>query len=437
MDAGSSSADPLISNPVADVTPATVLSDAHVMAHSHGDLISAHGIVKLGLSWEVTPGQTVDLDASAVCFDNTGVIVDAAFYNQLSACNGGITHSGDCKDGSVEGFDEVITIDLDRASGCHVIVLVLSSSSGGTLKSCESADLEISQNGVVVQKFPCVGPQTGNHTNLIIGMIYKDFNTLLWRYKTVFQPAPGRHFSAGLKQIRNVIDTVLDPNNIGERVMSHEKTFAMGKNAVIQFPPDLKEVNIGLGWTTKENDRLDLDAGCIMLRASKTIPGQHEPADLCYFVDKVKWGVMSMGDNTSGAGSGDDDTIKVYFDQIPSECTGLVFVVNIFSSGRHFGEVVDSYVRVVDPVRDHEYIKFKLDHDLKTSGVVFCTIMRDPENPALWDLTTIGQDCGGRTVRDVRCHLFEGGWDDIPAFSGAPAKAQTSSSSDDGCCVIA
>jgi stress response protein SCP2 len=200
-----------------------------------GDLVSPHGIVKLGLSWEVTPGQAVDLDASAVCFSNTGVVIDAAYYNQLSACNGGITHSGDCRDGSIEGFDEVITIDLDRTFGCDVIALVLSSSHGGSLKSCETADVDISQNGVAIQRFPCVGPQTGNYTSVIIGLVYKDYNTRNWRYKTVFQPAHGRHFSDCLKQIRNVVDTVLDPHNVGERIMSQEKAFKMNKTVSCNY----------------------------------------------------------------------------------------------------------------------------------------------------------------------------------------------------------
>jgi tellurium resistance protein TerD len=441
MDTGNTT-EPLIANPVADAGTSSGLNDSRIVASTEGDLISPHGIVKMGLSWEVAPGLKVDLDASAVCFDHTGVVIDAAFYNQLSACNGGITHSGDCKDGSIEGFDEVITVDLDKTFGCDVVALVLSSSSGGTLKSCETADLEISQNGVVIQKFPCIGPQTGNYTNLIVGMIYKDFNTMLWRYKTVFQPAQGRHFSACLKQLRSVVETVLDPNNVGERVMSHEKTFTMGKNAVMQFPADVKEVNIGLGWTTPQ-DNLDLDAGCIMLREIRTSPGQYEPADVVYFGNKVKNGVMSMGDNTTGAGSGDDETIKVFFDQIPQDCAGLVFVVNIYTLDRSFAEVTDSYVRVVDPKGGHEYIRFKLDNSLKTSGVIFCTIMRDPQNPSVWDLTSIGQDCGGRTVREVKCHLFEGVWDNNAAFAGSATDSTNPNpmvrNKNDGCacCVIA
>ena len=47
----------------------------------------------IGLSWDFYPGTTpVDLDASAVCFDNLGVVQDAVYYNQLTAFNGALTH---------------------------------------------------------------------------------------------------------------------------------------------------------------------------------------------------------------------------------------------------------------------------------------------------------------------------------------------------------
>jgi hypothetical protein len=40
--------------------------------------------VRLGLSWDLFDGMpVVDLDASAVCFDACGALVDAAYFNQV------------------------------------------------------------------------------------------------------------------------------------------------------------------------------------------------------------------------------------------------------------------------------------------------------------------------------------------------------------------
>jgi stress response protein SCP2 len=49
--------------------------------------------LNFGLNWE----SSVDLDASAVCFDMFGHLIDAVYFNQLISADGAIKHSGDNK----------------------------------------------------------------------------------------------------------------------------------------------------------------------------------------------------------------------------------------------------------------------------------------------------------------------------------------------------
>ena len=106
--------------------------------------------VVVGLNWDFAPGMPkFDMDCSAVCFGNTGSLVDAAFYNQLSACQGAIVHSGDCKDGRKDGMDETVTINFQKLAGVTAIVFLISAFAGGTLKDCESALCEIKQGSKV------------------------------------------------------------------------------------------------------------------------------------------------------------------------------------------------------------------------------------------------------------------------------------------------
>ena len=42
----------------------------------------------LGLAWEFVPGHALDLDATAVVLDVFGNVLDAAYFNQLSALGG-------------------------------------------------------------------------------------------------------------------------------------------------------------------------------------------------------------------------------------------------------------------------------------------------------------------------------------------------------------
>jgi tellurium resistance protein TerZ len=86
----------------------------------------------------------VDLDVTAVLYDNTGTIVDACYYSQLEICSGAVKHSGDNRTGEGAGDDEVITLDLDALDGAiKVIMFVVTAHSGGSFASVESARWEL------------------------------------------------------------------------------------------------------------------------------------------------------------------------------------------------------------------------------------------------------------------------------------------------------
>jgi len=81
-------------------------------------LVLANGgaldVIKAGLSWEVS-GQQYDLDVECFMLGANGKVLGDdwfVFYYNLKSPDGAITHSGDCKDGSLPGDDEVITIQL-------------------------------------------------------------------------------------------------------------------------------------------------------------------------------------------------------------------------------------------------------------------------------------------------------------------------------------
>lgn len=77
-------------------------------------------IVAVGLGWDVrvTTGANFDLDASAIaCGDDRRVLSDSyfVFFNNLSSPDGSIQHTGDNLDGSGDGDDEIIKVDLAAA----------------------------------------------------------------------------------------------------------------------------------------------------------------------------------------------------------------------------------------------------------------------------------------------------------------------------------
>jgi tellurium resistance protein TerZ len=354
--------------------------------------------IKVGIKWDFTIGsQAIDLDAQAVAFDGTGVVLDAAFYNQLEACEGSIVHSGDNRDGLGEGIDEAITIHTDRVpTDIQAIAIVVSAHGEGTFENVEtaSAHVEESSSDGVRELFSLAVGCQGNHTSLLLCLLYRDEKTQQW--DLIETPAcflGGHHFQECLSDIRRVVDTVLPDYMVAERVLSMETTFNMKKDAVGVVPPELHRLCMGLGWTTPD-DNLDLDASVIML------DGSMDHVDTCYFSQKEKVGVHHMGDNRTGEGEGDDEVIKVNLDEVEPHVHHLVFVVNIFSDHRSFSEVSDSYCRLFmdDTANPRELARFTIDKGLDSRGLVFASISRSEHG---WSLKAMGVPCNGK--RAVNC----------------------------------
>ena len=74
--------------------------------------------ISVGLGWDVrsTEGADFDLDASCFLCGETGKVrsdADFIFYNQLTAPDGSVEHTGDNLTGEGEGDDESIIVHLD------------------------------------------------------------------------------------------------------------------------------------------------------------------------------------------------------------------------------------------------------------------------------------------------------------------------------------
>lgn len=95
--------------------------------------------LEIGLQWDFM-GDEIDLDATVVLINDVGSIADAVYYNQLVSKCGAITHSGDCKDGKTEGFDELIKIDLHKVNfEVSYLAVLISSYQGVGFKNIETA----------------------------------------------------------------------------------------------------------------------------------------------------------------------------------------------------------------------------------------------------------------------------------------------------------
>ncbi|MFD9128226.1 TerD family protein [Kitasatospora sp. NPDC059571] len=159
--------------------------------------------------------------------------------------------------------------------------------------------------------------------------------------------------------------------------------------------PFLSAVRMGLGWEPAGHGRnVDLDASCIAFDA------QRKRLETAWFMKLsiFNGAIAHSGDNLTGAGAGDDESITVHLDGIPAEVCGLVFVVNSFS-GQKFTDIKNAYCRLVDAGSGQELVRFDLTHAEPRTGVAMCKLVRQYSGE--WVMTAIGEYVDAKTARGM------------------------------------
>lgn len=139
--------------------------------------------------------------------------------------------------------------------------------------------------------------------------------------------------------------------------------------------PGLKKLMVGLGWDVNAFDSgadFDLDAAAFMLGDNGKCPTEKEfifYGNLTHPSESVK----HMGDNLTGEGEGDDEQIFVDLSKIPSNVSKVAFTVTIYeaeSRGQNFGQVSNSFIRIVDESTGQELIHYDLGEDFSIETAV-------------------------------------------------------------------
>ncbi|MFQ6830987.1 TerD family protein [Butyricicoccus pullicaecorum] len=139
--------------------------------------------------------------------------------------------------------------------------------------------------------------------------------------------------------------------------------------------PTLKHVLVGLGWDVNRYDggfAFDLDASAFLLGAN----GQTPNTDAFIFYGNLKHpsgAVEHMGDNLTGEGDGDDEQILVDLTKIPDSIEKIAFTVTIYEAEQrrqNFGQVDNSFIRIVDNDTGKELIRYDLGEDFSIETAI-------------------------------------------------------------------
>jgi stress response protein SCP2 len=159
--------------------------------------------------------------------------------------------------------------------------------------------------------------------------------------------------------------------------------------------PFLASVRMGLGWEPARHARnIDLDASVIAYDA------QRNELEKVWFSHKTAFNhaIQHAGDNLTGEGSGDDETIVVHLSALPPQVSGLVFTVNSYS-GQKFTDIKKAYCRLVDATTNAELVRFDLTQSEPHTGVLMCKLVRMLTGE--WVMTGLGIYADGKTVKEM------------------------------------
>jgi tellurium resistance protein TerZ len=170
----------------------------------------------------------------------------------------------------------------------------------------------------------------------------------------------------------------------------------------------LTKVRMGLGWDAAAKKGLfgrtraqtiDLDASALLF------DGKGGLVDQVWFqqLTSKDGSVQHTGDNLTGEGEGDDESIRVDLSKVPAAVQALVFTVNSFT-GQDFSQIENAFCRLIDESNDVEIARYELTGSGTHTAQIMAKVARDG---AGWSMTAIGVPATGRTFRDL-----------LPAISG-------------------
>ncbi|MEV0776544.1 General stress protein 16U [Streptomyces sp. S4.7] len=166
-----------------------------------------------------------------------------------------------------------------------------------------------------------------------------------------------------------------------------------GNVSLSKEAPGLTAVLVGLGWDARSTTGadFDLDASALLVNsAGRVLSDQH-----FIFYNNLKspdGSVEHTGDNLTGEGDGDDESLKVNLAGVPADVDKIVFPVSIHeagSRGQSFGQVRNAFIRVVNQAGGAELARYDLTEDASTeTAMVFGELYR---HGAEWKFRAVGQ----------------------------------------------
>lgn len=170
-----------------------------------------------------------------------------------------------------------------------------------------------------------------------------------------------------------------------------------GNLSLSKTDPSLTKILVGLGWDPRATDgtEFDLDASAFLLAAGDKVRGE---SDFIFYnqLRSPEGAVEHTGDNRTGEGEGDDEVVKVDLSLVPADVQKIAFTVTIHDAdvrNQNFGQVSNSFIRIVNEVSGAEIVRYDLAEDASTeTAMIFAELYR---HNGEWKFRAVGQGYAG------------------------------------------
>ncbi|ATQ77167.1 chemical-damaging agent resistance protein C [Massilia violaceinigra] len=161
--------------------------------------------------------------------------------------------------------------------------------------------------------------------------------------------------------------------------------------------PGLTKMVIGLGWDARSTSgvEFDLDGSVFLLKADGKV---RTDTDMIFYnnLKSVDGSVTHSGDNRTGAGDGDDESITVELSRVPADIEKISVCVTIHDAAvrkQNFGMVSNAFIRCINAADNAEIARFDLSEDGSTeAAMIFGEVYRHAGD---WKFRAVGQGFTG------------------------------------------
>jgi len=168
-----------------------------------------------------------------------------------------------------------------------------------------------------------------------------------------------------------------------------------GAVSLTKQAPGLSTVRVGLGWDVGSGTVFDLDASAFLLQDNGS--GQlrvRNDQDFIFFNNMSSFcgSVRHSGDNQTGAGDGDDESIIIELNRVPQDVHVIRIDVSVHEGEarrQNFGMVQSAFIRVVNEQNGAELARFDLTSQASNdTGMVFGELDRRGGD---WQFRAVGR----------------------------------------------